>query len=230
MLKDPQTVARIEKRRQVVTQSIAEEVKRRMKGFPSSHDWWHIERVRRLGAHIARIEGADLYIVDLALLLHNIEDPISHWENRPASARTAKEIMQRHRVNSSVVQILVCEIIDTMSLTQTFSGEMHTLEGEVAQDANRLDAMGEIGIGRAFAVGGHKHQPLLFPAEGINSYDDVRDYFSEDTRSVLEYISQKLLCLKKLMRTGEGKRLAKRRHSALAKFVHHFREEWELKR
>ena len=209
---DIETSQRLEAKRQAVIQSISAEVRMRMKDLPPCHDWWHIQRVRKLGAHIARIERADPYIVDLTLLLHDVDD---HKFNGgvDSGAMTARDIMDRHQVRSSMVELAVCEIISTMSFKDGKGPPMRTLEGRVVQDADRLDAIGAIGIARAFTTGAHMKRPLYSPLSEPHTVD---------------HFHEKLLLLKKRMNTDEAKRIAKRRHSMLARFLYEFRKEWDL--
>ena len=226
MLKDWSTIVRVTDNRRAVVSGIEKEVKERMKQFPPCHDWWHIERVRNLGRHIAIAERADIYIVDLTLLLHDGNDLKFQKGNALCSAHVAREVMQRHGVRSSVVTNEVCDIIAAMSF-RNGKNPMPTLEGKVAQDADMLDAMGAIGIARVFTTGAYKNQPIFTPGEHRRTSEEML-LLSMGPPSTIAHFHEKLLLLKKRMNTREGKRLAKRRHATLSKFLYRFHQEWKL--
>ena len=227
MITDPETVRRIETRRAAVVAAIEPRVKEWMKSFPPCHDWAHIQRTRWIGRKIALKEGADTYIVDLALLLHDVADPKFKTPDSPASAELAREIMWECKVQSSVVIEVVSSIIEGLPFYgRGIVAPMLTLEGGVVQDADMLDAMGAIGIARAFTTGAIFGQPLYVPDDPAPG--SVKSSRAPRRASTIDHFRSKLLHLKRRMNTGEGKRLAKRRHSELAKFVHKFKKEWNL--
>lgn len=227
MLTDCATIVRVTDHYCTVISGVENEVKERMKNFPPCHDWWHIMRVRKLGRHLAAVEGADSYIVDLALLCHDIGDRKVSSDGRP-SWDIAREILKRHETHSSVVIEQVCSIIYSMARCNRVAiGPMPTLDGAVAQDADILDAMGVIGIARAFTTGAMMKQVFYTPGEQPRRPEEML-IRSMGPPSTIAHFHEKLLLLKDRMNTKEGKRLAKRRHTALAKFVHQFHQEWDL--
>lgn len=228
MLKDPKTIERIENQRREVIARIESEIKERMKDFPPCHDWSHIERIRRLGKHIALIEGADLHIVDLALLLHDVADHKFKERVSMTSVQVAREIMRRHHINSSMIELHVCDIVGGMSFrNRGVFGPMPTPEGKAAQDADMLEAMGAIGIARVFTTGAYKKQPFYVPGEKPRTPAGVL-ISAHGPSSTIVHFYEKLLVLKSRMNTNEGKRLAKHRHAFLSKFLHRFHKEWDL--
>jgi uncharacterized protein len=177
---------------------------------------------RRLGAE----EGADLFIVESAALLHDIADWKAVGGDETVGPAVASQILTAQGVPTEIVT-QIAEIIATMS----FKGagvrtEMATLEGKVVQDADRLDAIGAVGIGRAFAYGGHKGRPMHDPAKKPVQHATKEQYLS-DNGTTINHFYEKLLLLKDLMNTRSARRLAEGRHRFLEEFLLRFNEEWE---
>jgi uncharacterized protein len=201
-------------------------VRERLAGDSSGHDWWHIARVRALARAIAREEGADPYICELAALLHDVaDDKIAGDEE--TGLRLVREWLAAHEVDAGV-SAHVMEIIGTMS----FGGgrtSMRTLEGRVVQDADRLDAIGAMGIARAFAFGGSRGRTLWDPSDAPRQYASKAAYRASDS-STINHFYEKLLLLKDRMNTTYGRRLAARRHQYMVEFLEEFAAEWEGER
>lgn len=193
----------------------------------SSHDWWHIDRVRRIALLIAEKEQADHAVVELAALLHDVADWKFHDGDELAGSRTARRWLSDNHVGPETIEA-VCRIIDGVS----FKGagvvtDMPTLEGQCVQDADRLDAIGAIGIARAFAFGGHFGRVLYDPEIPASRHDSFAAYQSSQG-STLNHFHEKLLLLKDRMQTGTGKRLAMDRHHFMELFLERFLAEWNL--
>lgn len=191
--------------------AISAQVEAAMTGEGSGHDWQHVERVVKLARFIATQEGADLSIVTLAALLHDIADHKFHNGDREIGPRMAKEMILAAGGDSTTAD-QVSEIVQRVS----FSGSggkknMDSIEGMCVQDADRLDAMGAIGIGRAFAYGGAKGR-LLF------------DLMSAE--STLAHFDDKLLRLYGLLNTEAAKQIGKKRHQFLEDYKQQFLAEW----
>lgn len=194
--------------KKAVLQAAAAHVRRKCLKESSGHDWSHIERVHRHALRLAREEKADLFVVGLAALLHDIADHKFHGGDTEIGPRTAAAWMKRRRVPPETVAH-VAEIIGTMS----FKGgkdrpPMRTPEGKVVQDADRLDALGAIGIGRAFAYGGYAGR-AIYGTEG----------------ATLDHFHEKLLLLKDRMNTRAGKKAAQKRHAFLLLYLKAFEAE-----
>ena len=189
----------------------------------SGHDWWHIQRVVNLARVIAREEGADSFICELAALLHDIADyKISGDE--ATGLRRVHDWLQTHNVDGAAAE-RVMEIIATMSFGGGNRPPMTTLEGRVVQDADRLDAIGAIGIARAFAFGGSRGRALYDPDEAPQQYASKEAYHSGGS-STINHFYEKLLLLKDRMNTPYARRLAEQRHRYMQAFLDEFAREW----
>ncbi len=194
----------------------------------AAHDWWHIWRVWRLAVRIGQAEGADLLVVQLAALLHDIADWKFHGGDESVGPRRAREFLQSQAVEVSIIDH-VCRIIATLS----FKGAgvatlMDTLEGQVVQDADRLDAIGAIGVARAFAYGGHKGQALYDPGISPEMHATF-DAYKKGAGSTLNHFHEKLLLLRERMNTKTARQIAEGRHRYLEQFVRQFVDEWDGK-
>jgi len=200
-------------------------VRDRLAGDATGHDWWHVDRVRALARRLGREEGADLFVVELAALLHDIADWKFHDGDSQAGPRAAAVWLAECNVEEAVIGH-VCDIVGTLS----FKGSevptpMATLEGQVVQDADRLDALGAIGIARAFAYGGHQGREIHNPEIAPEQHDDSEAYRRSDGPT-LNHFHEKLLLLKDRMNTEAARQLATGRHSYMKSFVERFRKEW----
>jgi uncharacterized protein len=193
----------------------------------TGHDWWHTWRVRGLALHIGRIEDADLYVVELAALLHDIADWKLHDGDSTAGPRAACEWLER--IGADVpTRDAVCSIIERVSFKGArVSSEMPTLEGKVVQDADRLDALGAIGIARTFAYGGHAgraiHDPAIKPAQ----HSSAEEYRTSPAPTI-NHFYEKLLLLRDRMNTKTGRDLAEHRHRYMEDFLNQFFTEWNV--
>ncbi len=198
-------------------------------GDSSGHDWFHIERVRRTALAIGREEGADLVVVELAALLHDVADWKFAGGDHTAGPRAAREWLSRQRADPALIDH-VCAIVAGLS----FKGAgvptpMATLEGQVVQDADRLDALGAIGIARTFAYGGHKGQPLHDPAIPPQPHATFDAYKCGGGTSI-NHFHEKLLLLADRMNTRTGRRLAIGRQQFMERFLDQFQAEWNGER
>ncbi len=214
---------------QIIVQKIADEVRIKFASESSGHDWWHILRVWNMASRIGVDERADSFVVELAALLHDIADWKFHGGDESVGPRAAREILERHLVVAEVIG-RVCDIIASMS----FKGagvvtEMKTLEGKVVQDADRLDAIGAIGIARAFAYGGHKNRTIYDPDKKPSMHQSKEEYFTNNS-STINHFYEKLLLLKDRMNTKTAKTLAEERHHFMEEYLERFFQEWEGRR
>ena len=205
---------------------IAAVVKDRLDGEGSGHDWWHVYRVWKMTQHIGTEEGADMFVAELAALLHDIADHKFHGGDDTVGPAVARELLLAEKVPGDVTDP-VCEIVMTIS----FKGagvptEMRTLEGKIVQDADRLDAIGAIGIARAFAYGGHKNRPIHIPGERPILHQSKEAYFKNNGPSI-NHFYEKLLLLKDRMNTRIGKEIAEGRHRFMEEYLDRFLKEWE---
>jgi uncharacterized protein len=209
-----------------VLKQTEEFVKERLGGESSGHDWWHIHRVSRLAVEIGRAEGADLFRVRLAALLHDIDDYKLVGDSDADEPRRAREWLERLQADKDVIDH-VCQIIREISFKGAkVSSRMSTREGMVVQDADRLDAIGAIGIARTFAYGGAKGRAIHDPAIEPSQYASFEEY-KRNTGPTINHFYEKLLLLKDLMNTSTARQIAADRHQFMEQFLQRFFEEWQ---
>ncbi|HEY7124332.1 MAG TPA: HD domain-containing protein [Ktedonobacterales bacterium] len=202
-------------------------VRARLEGDSSGHDWWHIERVARMARRLAQEEGADVLLCELAALVHDLVD----WKINPDEAEALAELrawLTGQGADNRIVEA-VEEIITTMSFKGGNRPPMRTLEGQIVQDADRLDAIGAIGIARAFAYGGTKGRPMHDPDERPREQMTTAEYRHQQTGTITHFY-EKLLLLKDRMNTATARRLAEHRHAVLEAFLAEFQAEWQGER
>lgn len=188
-----------------------------------SHDWWHIWRVWKLAKRLAEEEGADLFVVELAALLHDVADWKFHDGNETALARNW---LMQQSVPADVIEH-ICGIIAGVSFKGAgVETAMPTMEGKCVQDADRLDASGAIGIARCFAYGGSKGRPLYDPDIPPQMHTSFEEY-KQHAGPSLNHFHEKLFLLKDRMQTETGRKLAEDRHRYMEVFVQRFLGEWE---
>jgi uncharacterized protein len=211
---------------QKLIDAIAREVTDRLRGEASGHDWWHTLRVWKMAERIGREEGANMLVVCLAALLHDIADWKFHGGDTSVGPRVARELMEKHGVEEDVIAH-VCDVIASSSFTGAGSiREMATLEGKVMQDADRLDAIGAIGIARTFAYGGHRGRPIHDPDIRPSLYASKEEY-ANNTSATINHFYEKLLLLRDLMNTRTAKRIADERHKFMEEYLSRFFGEWD---
>jgi len=199
-------------------------VREELKHDSSGHDWTHIQRVTRLARTIAAEEKADRFRCELAALLHDIADAKLNESEASGLAKVRRWLVEHHVPEEDAESVM--EIISTMSYKGGHSPAMRTIEGKVVQDADRLDAIGAIGIARVFAYSGAKgrifHDPDVKPRTTMTEaeYRNGRD-------TAINHFYEKLLKLKDLMNTDYGKKLAERRHQVMLDYLDQFYAEWE---
>ena len=198
-------------------------VRQELSNDSSGHDWWHIHRVVNLARVIAREEGADPFVCELAALLHDIAD-YKIAGDEATGLRHVHDWLDAEGVEAAATGH-VMEIIATMSFGGGHRPPMTTLEGRVVQDADRLDAIGAIGIGRAFAFGGSRGRALYDPDEGPQQYASKEAYQASGS-STINHFYEKLLLLKDRMNTSYARRLAEQRHRFMKAFLDEFAREW----
>lgn len=200
-------------------------VKEKLSGEATGHDWFHIERVYNNAVHIAKGENVNLLIVELAALLHDIADYKFHGGDEKIGGKVASDWLREIGVEESIV-LQVKEIIDHISFKNSFGSEQTlSLEGKVVQDADRLDAIGAIGIARAFAYGGKFGREIHNP-DIIAAHYQTKEEYKQNKSTSLNHFYEKLLLLKDKMNTETGKRLAEKRHDFMKHYLVEFYAEW----
>ncbi|HNK62456.1 MAG TPA: HD domain-containing protein [Anaerolineales bacterium] len=208
-----------------IIQQTADHIRREFSDDPSGHDWWHIYRVWKNAIAICEIEQADSFIVQLAALLHDLDD----WKFNAGGDETP--LRARAWLDSCfvdpVIAEAVCEIITHISYKGAgVENKMGSLEGFIVQDADRLDAIGAIGIGRAFAYGGYKNRMMYDPDSPPQMHTSFEEY--KNSRSAtINHFYEKLLLLKDMMNTSTAMHIAEERHKIMEDFLSQFMLEWE---
>ena len=201
-------------------------VKQVLSNAEAGHDWFHIERVYRNAMHIAQTMECNLTVVQLAALLHDIADSKFHEGDESIGPLKAKEWMESIAVDATVINHVV-KIIQNISFKGgNISQDFNSVELQIVQDADRLDAIGAIGIARAFHYGGFKNRMLYDPnVAPIMNMD--KETYKKSTAPTINHFYEKLLLLKNRMNTPTGKAMAEKRHAFMEQFLSHFYAEWE---
>ena len=202
-------------------------VKTELKNAEGGHDWFHIERVYKNSLLIAKDENVDITIVSLAALLHDIADPKFHNGDETLGSKVASAFLLSQNVNGEIIKH-VTQIIDNMSFKNSFdlNTSFSSKEMEVVQDADRLDAIGAVGIARCFNYGGFKNRALYNPEIKPNLNMSKSEYKNSEAPTI-NHFYEKLLLLKDKMNTKTGKKIALERHLYMEGFLNQFFAEWE---
>lgn len=213
---------------QEIINKTADFVKHSLNEAEGGHDWWHAYRVWKMTIHIAKEESADLFVVQLAALLHDIADSKFHNGNEELGPKIAKDFLRKQGVDKTIIKEVV-SIIEHMSFHKSFESKSYeSLEMDVVSDADKLDAIGAIGIARTFNYGGHKGFSIYDPNIKSQQYKSKEDYKKSDAPTI-NHFYEKLFLLKDMMKTKTGKRLAAERHTFMEKYLDQFYNEWEGK-
>lgn len=204
-------------------------VKEKLKDAEGGHDWFHIERVYNNALNIAQYEYCDNTIVALGALLHDIADSKFHDGDETVGPKLAWEFLEKQDVSEDTI-IHVVNIIENISFKGgNFERKFSSIELDVVQDADRLDAIGAIGIARTFNYGGFKNRPLYNPEIAPNLNMSKEEY-KNSVSPTINHFYEKLLLLKDKMNTKTGKSIAEERHAYMEKFLEQFFAECEGKR
>ena len=202
-------------------------VKQKLEKAEAGHDYWHILRVLRLSEKIAQKEGGNLLIVQLGALLHDIADAKFHQGDEQIGPQIAREYLLSQNVSNDIIEPII-RIIENISFKNSFEGQNYSsLELQIIQDADRLDAIGAIGIARAFIYGGYKNNPIYDPELKPNLKMDKETYKKGNTTTI-NHFYEKLLKLKNMMNTSTGKQIAEDRHRFMLQFLEQFYREWDI--
>ena len=212
--------------KQEIIQNTVEFVKYTLSDAEGGHDWWHIYRVWKSAKHIAQHENVDLFIVELGALLHDIADSKFHGGDEQIGPQKARVFLHSNQVDEEVIDHIE-KIISNISfkggrLPQDFKSP----ELDVIQDADRLDAIGAIGIARTFNYGGHKGRTIYNPDIKPNLQLTKEEYKSSEAPT-LNHFYEKLLLLKDRMNTRTGKEMAVKRHDFMLSYLDQFYKEWD---
>jgi uncharacterized protein len=205
-------------------------VKKELAQAEGGHDWFHVERVFKNTLLIAKEEKVNLTVVSLAALLHDIADSKFHNGNEAIGPKIAERFLTDENVPQEIITHVV-EIIKNMSFKNSFGeneNKFSSIELKVVQDADRLDAIGAIGIARCFNYGGFRNRALYNPEISPNLNLSKEEY-KNSTAPTINHFYEKLLLLKDKMNTESGKKIAENRHQFMIKYLNQFYDEWNGK-
>jgi uncharacterized protein len=201
-----------------VINGIEDFAKNSTQGFDSGHDWWHMNRVRNLALYLQLSENTgDRFIIEISALLHDIDDKKFRTAGGPGADEIISELLLHLGVGDNIIHEVI-RINKYISFSSGAKNEISSPEFLIVQDADRLDAIGAIGIARAFNYGGFKNNAIYIPETGG----------LEDNPSTIRHFYDKLLLLKDMMNTFTGSSLAEERHSFLEEFLAKFYKEWNF--
>ena len=214
-----------------IIEKTTEFVKKTLADAEGGHDWFHIERVLHNARLIAKGEKVDVFIIALGALLHDIADAKFHKGDETIGPKKASEFLLSLNIDSTVIEHVV-KIIENISFKNSLSTDKNRFtskELEVIQDADRLDAIGAIGIARAFNYGGFKNRALYDPdiAPNLNM---TKEEYKKSSAPTINHFYEKLLLLKEKMNTKTGQRIAAERHQFMETYLQQFYDEWNGKK
>ncbi len=211
-----------------LTRTTEEFVQQRLAGESTGHDWWHAERVRHPARTLHQTEGGDWQVIELAVLLHDVGDRkvLGQEDDDPSIAR---DFLIAQQVPPTTIDA-VMHIIEHMSYSKSLDGVTieKPIEFQIVQDTDRLDALGAIGIARAFAFGGSRGRPLYDPTYAAKAYAST-DTYKQSESSTLHHFEEKLFRLKDLLNTATARTIADSREAYMREFVQKFLDEWDGK-
>ena len=200
-------------------------VKKKLEGAEAGHDWFHIERVWKLSKRIAEAEECNIEVVELGALLHDIADPKFHNGDENIGPDTARAFLESQNVDENTIQQVIFIIRNISFKNRNEAPKEKPIELQVVQDADRLDAIGAIGIARVFNFGGFKNNPIYIPGEEPKLNLSKEEYKKSNGTSI-NHFYEKLLLLGDLMNTEKGKEMAAIRHQYMENFLQQFYDEW----
>lgn len=207
-------------------ESIEKIIRKKFHNEGTGHDWFHIDRVRRLSLFIHEKEGGDRNLIEIAALLHDISDHKFNGGDFEQGGKEAKKILQEYNFEETFIEN-VKTIIDGISFKGNgVINKMYSLEGKIVQDADRLDAIGAIGIARTFAFGGSINQPIYDPSIEPAIHTSKEAY--QKRTHTINHFYEKLLILEEKMHTETAKSIAKKRTQLMKDYLDAFYQEWSF--
>jgi uncharacterized protein len=202
-------------------------VKKTLKNAEGGHDWFHVDRVFKNAILISKEEKVDPFIVSLGALFHDIADPKFHHGDETIGPKITKAFLKKQQVDEIVINHVI-HIIKHISFKNSLDDKknsFNSIELNVVQDADRLDAIGAIGIARCFNYGGYKNRPLYDP-EILPNLEMDKETYKNSTAPTINHFYEKLLLLKDKMNTSSGKKIALSRHDFMVEYLNQFYSEW----
>lgn len=202
-------------------------VKEKLEGAEAGHDWFHIERVWKLSRKIAETENCNKDVVELSALLHDIADPKFHNGDETIAPKISREFLTNQNVPDEIIDQVLFVIENISFKNRDQAPADPPIELQIVQDADRIDAIGAIGIARTFNFGGFKNNPMYDPA----TQPDLKmskEQYKKSNGTTINHFYEKLLLLKGLMNTAHGKKMAEERHNYMLNFLDQFYKEWNV--
>lgn len=202
-------------------------VQEQLKGAEAGHDWFHIERVWKLSKKIAVNENCNLDVVELAALLHDIADPKFHAGDETLALKIAGKFLESQNGSPEMIAQVLFIIKNISFKNRDEVPAVLPIELKIVQDADRIDAIGAIGIARTFNFGGFKNN-LMYHPEIAPKLNMTKEQYKKSEGTTINHFYEKLLLLKDLMHTETAKALAQERHDFMLKFLSEFEKEWNV--
>lgn len=211
---------------QELIENISNKIHDDFSGEGTGHDWWHIHRVVTNALKIQKDEGGDRDLIHLAALLHDVGDHKFHKEE-DAQEVLINEMLVEENCSESLIENVLAIVKQVSFKGGKENNELDSIEAKIVQDADRLDAIGAIGIARAFAFGGNRNRLMYHPDQSPKDFKDFEEY-KNDKGHTINHFYEKLLLLKDKMQTDSGKRIALQRHEYMEGFLKQFYSEWNV--
>ena len=202
-------------------------VKEKLEGAEAGHDWFHIERVWKLSKKIADSETCNLQVVELGALLHDIADPKFHDGDESLALKISNEFLKNQNVSADIIEQVLFSIKNISFKNREEAPEILPIELQIVQDADRIDAIGAIGIARTFNYGGFKNN-LMYHPDIQPAVNMTKEEYKKSKGTTINHFYEKLLLLKDMMNTETGKKLAEERHDFMVEFLDQFAREWNV--
>ena len=202
-------------------------VKDKLNGAEAGHDWFHIERVWKLSKKIAKTENCQHEVVELAALLHDIADPKFHDGDETLALKISRDFLESQNVEEEIINQVLFIIQNISFKNRGEAPEILPIELKIVQDADRIDAIGAIGVARTFNFGGFKNN-LMYHPDIAPKLNMSKEEYKKSNGTTINHFYEKLLLLKDLMNTREGKKIAEERHQFMLTFLDQFYKEWNV--
>lgn len=210
-----------------IINNTVEFVKQKLEGAEAGHDWFHIERVWKLSKKIAQDEDCNQDVVELSALLHDIADPKFHNGDETLALKVSREFLEGQNTPENIIEQVLFVIKNISFKNRGEAPKDLPIELKIVQDADRIDAIGAIGVGRTFNFGGFKNNPMYHP-DIKPQLNMSKDEYKKSNGTTINHFYEKLLLLKDLMNTEKGKEIAQERHDFMLKFLDQFYKEWNV--
>ncbi len=210
-----------------IIQNTIQFVKEKLEGAEAGHDWFHIARVWKLSKKIAQAEDCNLEVVELSALLHDIADPKFHNGDETVALKISRKFLESQNVEEAIIQQVLFIIQNISFKNRNEVPADLPIELKIVQDADRIDAIGAIGVARTFNFGGFKNN-LMYHPDIQPKLNMSKEEYKKSNGTTINHFYEKLLLLKDLMNTNEGKKIAEERHQFMLTFLDQFMKEWNV--